>query len=622
MGAKVLRPHQNDAIQKAIEAFETHQHDRFLFAMPTGTGKTKMAIELGNRYPGIKFFLVPKDQLQDQTIEILRNDFPEQASSWIVRTWQGIKAPYAEGISCCEAVFIDEIQIGAIEECKQIKRAVDLLKTKRLVLMSATPEAINQAVLGTFHSDNTAEMTFVEAVRRGLVNDVRIFAVRPSHLTSVPHEEFFNQTRERTGIKVSKNTPADPRDSYNLQVFADTVFEREPVAKILFFVKNLKLIQELKDYIVQNGYRLEAAIRTLDDSLNDKETATAITDFCTNNAVTLIISCKKLREGFDYPPLEVVADGAFSPNAIHNAKQKLGRVVRLSENKGTSRYYYLHAERREARLKMALHPAAQIELFKLAKSEKTNYSMIPVITELADLLSEEGILRIPEISTHAAKSTLVVETWNKAYSKEIPGRNVYIKRTKGHELWMQLLMEARKPNATRPGKHNPEGMLLWNAIKNPPKPTDRRAPYVETLTQFQPSWFNLLGQAPLDVFAEKLAVFLETLRAGKTLSPQQSRWFSGMKRNSEQTRETAYSAVKSEFPAVFEHLIENKNPFLKSIELSQLLKEAFLQKLRIGEELTLQDKKRFGEWKFKWRHGKKDKTFMDKVHELAPYLLL
>lgn len=325
---------------------------------PTGSGKTEVVFGIADTFlKGQKsIFATPRYALNDQNEERALSRLGEEHGVLFMTVQKlasiaRMKKAHKDYrlVYGASHVFFDEVHLYSTgEELRQIKLIMKELKIPSATYVSATAWDVNERVLGS-RTGRTAIYKFGEAYKDGVLNPVEI--VRYDTGTSLTMKETLQN--ENVIELLDMSPEAQARELKRLDIGVrdlEEVIEHRIRSLIklymgdnagrqsLFFVPNLKFVQYAKTvFSAYERKNVRVDFITHEDANAVKKMK--IENFLSSKT-TVMIACGMLREGFDFPELELVYDCAFNPQNIRLALQKIGRLTRKSASKNVSRFYY------------------------------------------------------------------------------------------------------------------------------------------------------------------------------------------------------------------------------------------------------------------------------------------
>lgn len=270
MSLHPCRPYQLAAIERGAEHIAAGVM-RILFCMPTGTGKTRTAVEICLRHVrlgGVPLFVVPRRELYNQAVAALVAAGLEPGHDCFVRTIQELTGKNAL-IPRASLVVLDEARHYVADTWGLIYKA---LPDAIFIGLDATPERGDGVGLGELFQ------VIVEAIS---VRD----AIEQKFL--VPCEVF----RPNRAL-MTNELAQDPLDVY---------FDKAPGSSAVVFCRSVADAQDLARRFRDRGTEAEAVWGDMASSLRDSTLARFA-----RGELKVLTNMHLLTEGWDAPIAETI----------------------------------------------------------------------------------------------------------------------------------------------------------------------------------------------------------------------------------------------------------------------------------------------------------------------------
>ncbi len=159
-----LRPYQAEALERASAATEHHQS--ILIVQPTGTGKTRVAVEACSRHRalgGVPMFVAPRRELVNQARDTLAARGLEDGHDVFVRTIQELTSSRAK-VPPATMVVLDEARHYVADEWSKLRAA---LPDAVYLGLDATPERQDGRGLSPFFEVLIEAISIRDAIAGG-----------------------------------------------------------------------------------------------------------------------------------------------------------------------------------------------------------------------------------------------------------------------------------------------------------------------------------------------------------------------------------------------------------------------------------------------------------------------
>ena len=270
-------------------------------------------------------------------------------------TWQAIYSKLKAGcIPNAGLVIFDEAHKGG---SKNDNVSIPKIKSGlggKWVNVSATIQPASEKLLGQ-KAGHTFVYPMSQAYADGFLNDLDLIEIETGTTAQIAKiESAYGKNFE----KIEEMSSKDLKDLSNKLIEKDIEIGDEAVKKIInhrhdtmmdFYFRNHSNEQAL--FFCPSIVIAEAACKRFKARSNvsanymhsEQPDDSALEDFKNGNTRILFV-VGMLQEGFDMPSLELAFDCRFyrswDKNRIARFTQKVGRLLRIAEGKGTSKYYF------------------------------------------------------------------------------------------------------------------------------------------------------------------------------------------------------------------------------------------------------------------------------------------
>lgn len=336
-----LLKHQSNGFDIAINHYKNN--DKFRLNMVTGSGKTFLAIAICDVIfkDGKKIVAVHTNNLKQQFYDEIQKH-SKLKESWIVETYQSLVNKKTD----CDMLIVDEVHQGGQESEGCYKKIIKNLNPKKILSLSATDYKVDEKLFGKEKycygleqasqdkAINECEIITIDTgLEQVLSNNKKISKKNLAHL-------YEENKKNNVAIKDKKSLDAIYKNA--IKCALDIYKEKEFGNQAIFFAHNIEWCEKARDMANKMGIKSECINSFIPKSIVDK----TISSF-KNKEFDLLISVNQIREGFDYPKLEIAIDCSPSfSNEGRSFKQKLGRIIRVLPKKKQSRYYIINTVNR------------------------------------------------------------------------------------------------------------------------------------------------------------------------------------------------------------------------------------------------------------------------------------
>ena len=379
-----MRKWQRNGVTAARQILLTEGKPHLYASAPTGSGKSRYMFEVGERLSvdGLRVIVVGMGAVVDQhraaflemgCISVGDNDdaadFDTPAGyRFRITTWQGLARAAGRGDSLGPVgiLFFDECHMGGSgEDAVSIPLIINTFKPEKKVYVSATTQTANETLLGV-KAGHFYRYSCAEAYEDGILNPVDLVEVHTGVNARIAliegatgknvqdlqelEEDNLHALAEKfadlgVDIEGSMNEIVKARHDAMILLY----LERHVGQQAIFFSPNIdaadKAVGRFNSRVrrmVANG-KIES--QPLAQVCHSKVTNCddLIAQF-RSGGTKVIFVVGMLQEGFDLSTLSLAFDCRFyrewSPSRVARLIQKIGRVMRRSQGKGTSLYYY------------------------------------------------------------------------------------------------------------------------------------------------------------------------------------------------------------------------------------------------------------------------------------------
>ena len=253
------------------------------------------------------------------------------------------------------------------------KKAFPAIKehARKVLWVSATPWELDEAIMGA-RRGNTAFYSYEEAYENDLLNRTDLIRVDCSlnlkfkfHADEYRARDFYNSENKRFTVKGLsadatfeqlsdyvkeladrglRTTDVPALVAFRWRLMAQLYAEQHEGEKAIFWLPTKAHARECAAYINKIMKTSGYAAPILGERPNTQEEAEAEEALAewrrAGGDVKVACVVYRLREGFDYPALALGFDCAWNPYNYRSTVQKVGRLIRRSIGKPTSKFYY------------------------------------------------------------------------------------------------------------------------------------------------------------------------------------------------------------------------------------------------------------------------------------------
>jgi superfamily II DNA or RNA helicase len=386
---------QDEIVKECIDKIKNMIGPKYLYlSMPTGSGKTLTMSKLSSKLKEIAEFknvehfgTVGRANLVDQNNQSQTSNPLFQEHELPFYSWQGLcnnteKLNESKG----GVWFLDEAHLGmSTNDSTSLEKIRKAVKPSLVIIVSATLIGIsdsfkNEDKFGVMNKDHHVKLDLMTAFENKMLCNVSFKQVDAgTSLTfeekkgineylknnNQTYDEFIDFKSERNKKEIDGNDCEDVANKCNgvydyvaaahrgrdkiimhriktLFTIYDNDHKNE---KAIFFVPRIVYAKYGADLVNSYHHRefrdyAHNIASYICHDLKDKEKI--IEDFKTNDDIKVLFVVGMLREGFDFPELELGFDCSYNPENIVNTIQKIGRVMRINTKKPEKlgQYYY------------------------------------------------------------------------------------------------------------------------------------------------------------------------------------------------------------------------------------------------------------------------------------------
>lgn len=292
--APSLRPYQADVLERASKCSETHQS--ILIVMPTGTGKTRVAVEACVRHVargGLPMFVAPRRELVRQASDALAAAGLTVGFDVLVCTIQELTMPGAV-IPPATMIVLDEARHYVAEEWSKLRRA---LPDALILGLDATPERGDGLGLGSMFGVLLEAITVQDAVEQEYLVPCEVIRPERSLGLDLAQDPFNAWMRHATELST------------------------------VIFVRSVEDAQKLAARINETSGEAEAVWGDMPTADRDR----ALARFAAGD-LGVLVNVQLLTEGWDAPITSCVIL-ACNVATVGGYLQRVGRGMRLYPGK-------------------------------------------------------------------------------------------------------------------------------------------------------------------------------------------------------------------------------------------------------------------------------------------------
>ena len=331
----MLRKHQKNGFDMAIKHYI--KNNKFRLNMTTGTGKTVIAIYIGDElYEKYKVVATHTNVLKDQFQKEV-NKWAKDPSTWLVETYQTLRSMNIR----CDFLIVDEVHQGGQTSEGSYKTIIDTLKPRKILSLSATDYKVDEELFGKAKFSYGLE----EASKDKTINEVKIITIDTglkqilSSGKEITAEELAHVYDEdvKHGVDLKHQKTIEAVLTNNVRCALKEYKKKEKTQAIMFIHS-----KEWAEKAFSMANKMGLSTQYVHSGLSKEDVSSLISGFkC--GAFKLLICVRMLQEGFDFPSLEVIIDCAPSfTNEGRMFKQRMGRGTRKVKGKSATRYYIIN----------------------------------------------------------------------------------------------------------------------------------------------------------------------------------------------------------------------------------------------------------------------------------------
>ena len=328
--------------EKALEYFEQNYY-KTLFSLPTGTGKSVIAIKIIKKYPGKYLLVTPTIVLHkvDWKNEFIKFDSLELYNQLDKCCYKSL---HKYNMNNYDGIILDEAHHFSPKQWYEFIKYLPILENKKVICLTATPGkfGFTKRTLHTLIKNNVFEYGVEEAVDNELVNDFRIHVIyneldnvtknskagskdKPFLTTEKSNYEYLTKTID-TLKKEMETTAGKVKHLQRYQMLirkrAKLLYDLE--SKVNLVLKFLKKLDSSKKRLIF-ARTIEVAERLEPHSIHSKSKIDWLTEFRLGK-INSASSVDMLLEGVNLPGTEIGV--ITSPYAERKFIQSLGRILR------------------------------------------------------------------------------------------------------------------------------------------------------------------------------------------------------------------------------------------------------------------------------------------------------
>jgi superfamily II DNA or RNA helicase len=359
-----LRPYQVKCVRQALKFF---QKDKvFRIDACTGAGKTVMATEIAKSYKNVVFVCHTNnllDQLQSSVELTLKRRMPD---SWSSYTYQTLRTKTRCDHKEVDLLVVDEGHQGGLSKddvAGSYRQIIKNLKPKKILVLSATDHNLDASIFGKKTSENTFRFTYRDGMVAGVLNNCDLITIHTGLKQFIsddtvidgPNLSVVKKKAAKRKVNLVVDESKDNILKAHLTSAAEVYLTQECNVKkgfypqAVFFVSNKTQADILKNTLVQrlifHGKKsnIPSDKKFVQVSHSGITESTEIIQSFKDKEFSCLINIKQIQEGFDYPDLDLIFD--CSPSFSNRGRvffQRLGRCLRINDEKKPSRYYFLY----------------------------------------------------------------------------------------------------------------------------------------------------------------------------------------------------------------------------------------------------------------------------------------
>jgi superfamily II DNA or RNA helicase/RecB family exonuclease len=339
-----------DKIQKELRDYQVQsvnllkEHKTGILALPTGSGKTEIAIEFIRQIPYKTLFLVDRLELLRQTKERIEKELNIKVGEIhgntvdiqhiTIATIQTINKrikEFGEYLSTIRVAFFDECH--KIASNSYIKVSRYLINSEFRLGLSATPYRTdgNDMKINSVCGYKIFEIKSEDLINRNLLETPQINFIKD--FLDIEDKKTLNSLLD-TGLI---NPTIEYHKYYNVFVVQNEK-RNQLIQKIITKFINTKVLILVK--IVQHGEILSKILNApyLCGDTKEEDRKILLNDFKNGKLNMLIGTMSIFQEGLDIPQLGVLINASGNKSDVSSI-QTLGRLLRKHENKQCCVYY-------------------------------------------------------------------------------------------------------------------------------------------------------------------------------------------------------------------------------------------------------------------------------------------
>lgn len=348
--------------EKALEYFEQNDY-KTLFSLPTGTGKSVIAIKIIKKYPGKYLLVTPTILLHKKN---WKTEFEKHGSLQLYENLDRCcyKSLHKYDLNNYDGIILDEAHHLSVKQYGLLRKYIPILKqtglfSKKVIALTATPgkRGFTQKVLKEIINNNVFDYNVDDAVSNEMINDFRIHiiyteldSVNKNCLAGSKEKPFY--TTEKANYDyltkvINEMKPELQSTSGKIKYFAKYQMYIRKRAKMLYNLRSkIECVKSFLKKLDINRPNIKTVIfaRTIEVaeelekcSVHSKSKEDFIAPFI-EGKIHRISSVDMLLEGFNLSEVEIGI--ITSPLSERKFIQSLGRILRNKLDKISDYYIF------------------------------------------------------------------------------------------------------------------------------------------------------------------------------------------------------------------------------------------------------------------------------------------
>jgi len=298
-----LLPYQQECLDMIEKTFQSH--NRQLFQLPTGAGKTAIFVNYIKRNSKRALIVVPTIEIKHQVHETclnwgvdsiaLKGKYKFSIGNHTIITSQSLnyqgtkKYLYDQKF---DTIIIDEAHKA---QCNTFKQFLDKIDPSIKVLgCTATPERYDQKPLLDIFINFSFSKSIIDLINLGYLCDIEAYKVKTGiKLTMRSFDFHTGQLKE----VAKKELDSDSRNQLIINTYKNNLTNK----KTLIFCLSVPHSQKIAHLLKKEGYKAKCIY----GELNRTERAEVLEDF-KSGKIQVLTNCQVLTEGFDEPSIEAL----------------------------------------------------------------------------------------------------------------------------------------------------------------------------------------------------------------------------------------------------------------------------------------------------------------------------